>query len=34
VEALPGAEARQIDDAIWEDLAQSCRRRQLHTVAL
>lgn len=34
VEALPGAGARQIDDAIWEELAQSCRRRQLHTVAL
>ena len=34
VEALDSPGARQIEQAIWDELAQSCRRRQLHTVAI
>ncbi len=34
LEELEGPAARDIEQAIWNELAQSCRRRQLHSVAI
>jgi len=34
VEELEGPQARGIEQAIWHELAQSCRRRQLHSIAI
>jgi hypothetical protein len=34
VEETEGAEARRVEQAIWSELAEGCRRRQLHSVVI
>jgi hypothetical protein len=34
VEEMDGADARRIERAIWDELAEGCRRRQLVSVAI